>query len=49
MLDFQPQRVGHACCFEEEEWRKLKLSKIPVRVLWLFLLSRIFFPLLEFE
>lgn len=32
MLDFLPQRIGHACCFEEEEWRKLKSSKIPVEI-----------------
>ncbi|CAK9176703.1 unnamed protein product [Ilex paraguariensis] len=32
MLDFQPWRLGHACCFEEEEWRKLKLSRIPVEI-----------------
>ncbi|KAJ4838696.1 hypothetical protein Tsubulata_003132 [Turnera subulata] len=32
MLDFQPQRIGHACCFDEEEWRKLKSSKIPVEI-----------------
>ncbi|CAK9146834.1 unnamed protein product [Ilex paraguariensis] len=32
MLDFQPRRLGHACCFEEEEWRKLKLSRIPVEI-----------------
>ncbi|WRX28043.1 Adenosine deaminase domain - like 3 [Theobroma cacao] len=33
MLDFLPQRIGHACCFEEENWRKLKSLKIPVRYL----------------
>ncbi|GAV69115.1 A_deaminase domain-containing protein [Cephalotus follicularis] len=32
MLDFLPQRIGHACCFEEEEWSKLKLYKIPVEI-----------------
>lgn len=30
MLDFLPQRIGHAIFFEEEEWRQLKTSKIPV-------------------
>ncbi|KAG5234631.1 adenosine/AMP deaminase family protein [Salix suchowensis] len=30
MLDFLPQRIGHAIFFEEEEWRQLKSSKIPV-------------------
>ena len=33
MLDFLPQRIGHACCFEEEEWKKLKSFNIPVRYL----------------
>ncbi|KAL5578880.1 hypothetical protein UlMin_011322 [Ulmus minor] len=32
MLDFLPQRIGHACCFEEEEWKKLKLFNIPVEI-----------------
>nr|XP_043625097.1 N6-mAMP deaminase isoform X2 [Erigeron canadensis] len=32
MLDFLPGRIGHACCFEDEEWRKLKSSKIPVEI-----------------
>ncbi|KAF7149591.1 hypothetical protein RHSIM_Rhsim02G0110500 [Rhododendron simsii] len=32
MLDFLPGRIGHACCFGEEEWRKLKSSKIPVEI-----------------
>ncbi|KAL7212105.1 hypothetical protein ACSBR2_014885 [Camellia fascicularis] len=30
MLDFLPGRIGHACFFGEEEWRKLKSCKIPV-------------------
>jgi adenosine deaminase len=30
MLDFLPERIGHACFFEEDHWRKLKSSKIPV-------------------
>lgn len=32
MLDFLPERIGHACFFEEEHWRKLKSSKIPVEL-----------------
>ncbi|KAL6992745.1 adenosine deaminase [Sarracenia purpurea var. burkii] len=32
MLDFLPGRIGHACCFGEEEWRKLKACKIPVEI-----------------
>ncbi|MED6146342.1 hypothetical protein PIB30_033546 [Stylosanthes scabra] len=32
MLDFLPQRIGHACFFEEEHWRKLKSTNIPVEI-----------------
>ncbi|KAK2973017.1 hypothetical protein RJ640_005560 [Escallonia rubra] len=32
MLSFLPGRIGHACCFEEDEWSKLKSSKIPVEI-----------------
>ncbi|CAI8611454.1 unnamed protein product [Vicia faba] len=32
MLDFLPGRIGHACFFQEEHWRKLKSSKIPVEL-----------------
>ncbi|CAO2823666.1 unnamed protein product [Amaranthus hypochondriacus] len=32
MLDFLPERIGHACCLEEDAWRKLKTSKIPVEI-----------------
>ncbi|GAB2211118.1 hypothetical protein Droror1_Dr00016409 [Drosera rotundifolia] len=32
MLEFLPERIGHACCLEEEAWRKLKSSKIPVEI-----------------
>ncbi|CAA2992457.1 adenosine deaminase [Olea europaea subsp. europaea] len=32
MLDFLPRRIGHACCFEDEEWETLKKSKIPVEI-----------------
>ncbi|GMH05323.1 hypothetical protein Nepgr_007163 [Nepenthes gracilis] len=32
MLDFLPERIGHACCLEEEAWEKLKTSKIPVEI-----------------
>ncbi|CAN6552801.1 unnamed protein product [Malus baccata var. baccata] len=39
MLDFQPQRIGHACCFEEDEWKTLKSLSIPLicimqNILW---------------
>ncbi|XP_027087899.1 N6-mAMP deaminase-like [Coffea arabica] len=32
MLDFLPGRIGHACYFEEDHWRKLKSFKIPVEI-----------------
>ncbi|KAE9591448.1 hypothetical protein Lal_00039040 [Lupinus albus] len=32
MLDFHPERIGHAIFFEEEHWRKLKSSNIPVEI-----------------
>ncbi|CAN4117419.1 unnamed protein product [Withania somnifera] len=32
MLNFLPARIGHACCFGEEEWAKLKSFKIPVEI-----------------
>ncbi|KAL4628426.1 hypothetical protein ACB092_05G237900 [Castanea dentata] len=32
MLDFIPQRVGHACYFEEDDWKKLKHYNIPVEI-----------------
>ncbi|KOM53439.1 hypothetical protein LR48_Vigan09g209800 [Vigna angularis] len=32
MLDFRPQRIGHACHLEDEHWRQLKSSKIPVEI-----------------
>lgn len=32
MLDFWPQRIGHACFFEGEDWEKLKRLKIPVEI-----------------
>lgn len=32
MLAFQPERIGHVCCLEESEWRKLLSSSIPVEV-----------------
>jgi len=31
MLDFVPERIGHACYFCEEDWKKLKDLNIPVR------------------
>ncbi|KAL8461377.1 hypothetical protein ACS0TY_032743 [Phlomoides rotata] len=32
MLDFLPRRIGHACCFEDEEWKLLKTLRIPVEI-----------------
>ncbi|PIA50659.1 hypothetical protein AQUCO_01200106v1 [Aquilegia coerulea] len=32
MLDFLPQRIGHAIFFEEQQWKQLKQSKIPVEI-----------------
>ncbi|KAJ7967664.1 Adenosine deaminase-like protein [Quillaja saponaria] len=32
MLDFLPQRIGHACYFQKEDWEKLKSSNIPVEI-----------------
>lgn len=32
MLDFVPQRIGHAIFLEEEQWKQLKASKIPVEI-----------------
>lgn len=32
MLDFVPERIGHACYFCEEDWRKLKDLNIPVEI-----------------
>ncbi|KAI3440134.1 uncharacterized protein J3R85_003741 [Psidium guajava] len=32
MLDFVPERIGHACCFCEEDWRKLKALNVPVEI-----------------
>lgn len=32
VLDFCPQRVGHVCCLEGEEWKKLKSLMIPVEI-----------------
>ncbi|WOL06722.1 adenosine deaminase-like protein isoform X1 [Canna indica] len=32
MLDIHPQRIGHACFLEDEEWRKAKFLKIPVEI-----------------
>ncbi|XP_072960309.1 N6-mAMP deaminase isoform X1 [Typha angustifolia] len=32
MLDFCPQRMGHVCYLEEEEWKTLKSLKIPVEI-----------------
>ncbi|KAM0897040.1 hypothetical protein ACQ4PT_022823 [Festuca glaucescens] len=32
VLDFCPQRLGHVCCLNDEEWKKLKSSMIPVEI-----------------
>ncbi|KAH9606688.1 hypothetical protein KSS87_014897 [Heliosperma pusillum] len=32
MLDFRPERIGHACCLKEDAWSKLKSLKIPVEI-----------------
>ncbi|KAL7130245.1 hypothetical protein ABFS83_13G121500 [Erythranthe nasuta] len=32
MLNFLPRRIGHACCFEDDEWNLLKRLKIPVEI-----------------
>ncbi|KAF7840647.1 adenosine deaminase-like protein [Senna tora] len=32
MLDFLPQRIGHAIFLDEQDWRKLKSDKIPVEI-----------------
>lgn len=32
VLDFCPQRLGHVCCLNDEEWKKLKSLMIPVEI-----------------
>ncbi|PAN15279.1 hypothetical protein PAHAL_2G477200 [Panicum hallii] len=32
MLDFCPQRLGHVCCLNDVEWKKLKSLMIPVEI-----------------
>ncbi|KAK4439317.1 N6-mAMP deaminase [Sesamum alatum] len=32
MLGFLPRRIGHACCFGDDEWKRLKQLKIPVEI-----------------
>ncbi|KAK6149782.1 hypothetical protein DH2020_017307 [Rehmannia glutinosa] len=32
MLDFLPRRIGHACCFEDDDWKLLKRLNIPVEI-----------------
>jgi adenosine deaminase len=31
VLDFCPQRLGHVCCLNDVEWKKLKSLMIPVK------------------
>ncbi|XP_042394494.1 N6-mAMP deaminase-like isoform X2 [Zingiber officinale] len=32
MIDFCPQRIGHACFLKEEEWTRVKVLRIPVEI-----------------
>ncbi|XP_006658069.1 N6-mAMP deaminase [Oryza brachyantha] len=32
VLDFCPQRLGHVCCLNDDEWKKLKSLMIPVEI-----------------
>ncbi|CAA7392157.1 unnamed protein product [Spirodela intermedia] len=32
ILDFCPDRIGHACFLDEDDWQKLKASKIPIEI-----------------
>lgn len=32
MLEFLPERVGHACFFNEDHWENAKSSKIPIEI-----------------
>ncbi|KAK8461005.1 hypothetical protein SEVIR_2G432200v4 [Setaria viridis] len=32
VLDFCPQRLGHVCCLNDAEWKKLKSLMIPVEI-----------------
>ncbi|CAN6458068.1 unnamed protein product [Victoria cruziana] len=32
MLEFCPERVGHVCCLEDEEWKMLTTLNIPVEI-----------------
>lgn len=32
MLDICPERIGHACFLEDEEWERVKSSRIPVEI-----------------
>ncbi|XP_026663292.2 N6-mAMP deaminase isoform X2 [Phoenix dactylifera] len=38
MLGIHPERIGHACFIEEEEWRRIKSAKIPVNLLASFIM-----------
>lgn len=32
MLDISPQRIGHACFLEDEEWERVKALRIPIEI-----------------
>ncbi|KAK3127932.1 hypothetical protein QOZ80_7AG0580330 [Eleusine coracana subsp. coracana] len=32
VLDFCPQRLGHVCCLNDDEWKQLKSLKIPIEI-----------------
>ncbi|KAL0908980.1 hypothetical protein M5K25_023497 [Dendrobium thyrsiflorum] len=32
MLNFSPDRIGHACFLDEDDWEKARLSQIPVEI-----------------
>ncbi|MCL7051617.1 hypothetical protein MKW94_012803 [Papaver nudicaule] len=49
MLDFLPQRIGHACFIKDEERIKLKSSKIPVEICLTSNIRTERFPSLEYH